>query len=131
MLRNSGEDQDDKRTRSHGDVTSASARHTTHQDGKRTALADTRNKGCPSSTDHTVGVANGSRSDHPEQQVEVPVADSDCGFSPLEGDGGGEGERDEDWETADERIQVSLRGGVSLTTLDISSPFVSADFVKK
>lgn len=39
------------------------------------------------------------------------------------------GEEDEDWETADDRIGVSLRGGVSLTSLDISSPRITAGFV--
>lgn len=36
---------------------------------------------------------------------------------------------EEDWERAYERIQASLRGCVSLTSLDLSSPLMTADFV--
>lgn len=38
---------------------------------------------------------------------------------------------EEDWETACDRIEASLRGGVSLTSLDLSSPRVTAGFVKR
>lgn len=38
---------------------------------------------------------------------------------------------EEDWETACDRIEASLRGGVSLTSLDLSSPRVTAEFVKR
>lgn len=44
--------------------------------------------------------------------------------------GGGDG-LEEDWETAGDRIQASLRGGLSLTSLDVSSPLISADYVKR
>lgn len=131
MLRESGEDQDDeRRTGSHHAVTSVEGRHTTRQNDKRTAAADAEKKGWPCPTDRTVGEASGTCSEHAEQQVETSVADSDCGFPPP-GGGGGEGKWREGWETADERIQASLRGGVSLTILDVSSPLISADFVKK
>ncbi|CAM9753618.1 unnamed protein product [Ectocarpus sp. 4 AP-2014] len=38
---------------------------------------------------------------------------------------------EEEWETACDRIEASLRGGVSLTSLDLSSPRVTAGFVKR
>lgn len=40
------------------------------------------------------------------------------------------GEMD-DWETADDRIEASLHGGVSLTSLDVSSPRISSGFVER
>lgn len=36
---------------------------------------------------------------------------------------------EEDWETANERIQMALKGGISLTSLDLTSPLISANFV--
>ncbi|CAM9357217.1 unnamed protein product [Hapterophycus canaliculatus] len=39
--------------------------------------------------------------------------------------------QEEDWETACDRIEASLRGCVSLTSLEMSSPRVTADFIKR
>lgn len=41
--------------------------------------------------------------------------------------GGGE----EEWESANDRIEASLRGGVSLTSLDVSSPRITVEFIKR
>lgn len=40
-------------------------------------------------------------------------------------------EEAEDWETADDRMEACLQGGVSLTSLDISSPLLSSKFVER
>lgn len=42
---------------------------------------------------------------------------------------GGEGE--EEWESANDRIEASLRGAVSLTSLDVSSPRITIEFIKR
>lgn len=39
--------------------------------------------------------------------------------------------QDDDWETADDRLEACLKGGVSLLSLDLSSPLITADFVKR
>lgn len=37
---------------------------------------------------------------------------------------------EEEWEMADDRMEACLQGGVSLTSLDVSSPRITASFVK-
>jgi len=51
--------------------------------------------------------------------------------SRVSGRGAGGGEEREEWETADDRIEASLRGCISLTSLDVSSPRVPAGFIKR
>lgn len=36
----------------------------------------------------------------------------------------------EEWEMADDRLEACLQGGVSLTSLDVSSPRITANFVE-
>lgn len=43
-------------------------------------------------------------------------------------EGGGE---EEDWEFANDRMEACLRGGVSLTSLDVSSPRITIEFIKR
>lgn len=38
---------------------------------------------------------------------------------------------DEEWESANDRMEASLRGGVSLTSLDLSSPRITIEFIKR
>lgn len=38
---------------------------------------------------------------------------------------------EEEWESANDRIEASLRGGVSLTSLDVSSPRITVEFIKR
>ncbi len=45
--------------------------------------------------------------------------------------GAGGVEEREEWENADDRMEASLRGCVSLTSLDVSSPRVTAGFIKR
>lgn len=42
--------------------------------------------------------------------------------------GGGE---EEEWESANDRMEASLRGGVSLTSLDVSSPRITIGFIRR
>lgn len=37
----------------------------------------------------------------------------------------------DDWETADARMEACLHGGISLTSLDVSSPLISPGFIKR
>lgn len=60
------------------------------------------------------------------EKIQTSVVREDGGVSSIGGVDGAE-----EWETADERIQASLSGGVSLTSLDVSSPIVTSRFVKR
>ncbi|CAM9091776.1 unnamed protein product [Scytosiphon promiscuus] len=84
--------------------------------GAAESVADTTAERCESSSE------NG------KNELAIPQAASRTGVGRK---GEAVGDQEEDWETAYDRIEASLRGCVSLTSLDLSSPRVTADFVKR
>lgn len=88
------------------------------------------------------GDANGSAAGAPPRRASAPIVPRCTNRSSSSSDGSSRsssssnrnatgGTEDEDWETANDRIETSLRGGVSLTSLDLSSPRITAGFVRR
>eukprot|EP00903_Cladosiphon_okamuranus_P009067 g8668.t1 len=79
-------------------------------------------------TEGAIGLAdvNRDREDGDGSGGEPRPASPQTAHGASEGGGG-----EEEWESANDRIESTLRGGVSLTSLDVSSPRITIEFIKR
>lgn len=81
------------------------------------------------SPEDAVDLAEVYRNGNAEVEGENPVDGASGLASPQPAnESGGE---TEDWEGADDRVEACLHGGISLTSLDVSSPLITSAFIER
>lgn len=66
-----------------------------------------------------------------EREAECSAPETDEAVREAALDAGQAVRGEDDWETAGDRVEGCLRGGFSLTSLDVSSPLVTPGFVER